>query len=129
MEGIYADTCERLCRKQNASVSTAIASVLAASSAMSQESGGRGSGLEEIVVTATRREEALQDVPLAVTAMTADSLVARGISSLGDPSLARFRASWSASLHGTPSVLALSVRGVGLSDPTQGTTEMTVPLS
>ena len=35
--------------------------------------------LEEIVVTAQRREEKLQDVPIAVTALTAKALAASGI--------------------------------------------------
>ncbi|MCP3730029.1 TonB-dependent receptor [Sphingomonas sp. MG17] len=38
-----------------------------------------GSGLEEIVVTAQRRAERLQDVPVAVTALTAASLATQGI--------------------------------------------------
>ena len=33
-----------------------------------------GTGLEEIVVTAQKREQNLQDVPIAVTAITGDSL-------------------------------------------------------
>lgn len=37
-------------------------------------------GLEDIVVTATRREERLQDVPVAVTALTAASLESSGVS-------------------------------------------------
>jgi iron complex outermembrane receptor protein len=33
-----------------------------------------GSGLEEIIVTAQRREERLQDVPISVTALSAQTL-------------------------------------------------------
>lgn len=42
---------------------------------------GRAStgGLEDIVVTATRREERLQDIPVAVTAVTSESLTTSGI--------------------------------------------------
>jgi iron complex outermembrane receptor protein len=43
-----------------------------------------GSALEEIVVTAQRREEKLQDVPVAVTALTATDIIARGIGSTRD---------------------------------------------
>ena len=115
-------------RLSNLTISCTIASVLAASAAMGQETAGRGSGLEEIVVTATRREESLQDVPLAVTAVTAESLVARGVNALSDLKPGAIPGFVVSQFAGPPSVLALSVRGVGLSDPTHGTTEMTVPL-
>ena len=39
-------------------------------------------GLEEIVVTATRREENLQQVPISIVAVTGDSLELRGLDSL-----------------------------------------------
>lgn len=41
----------------------------------------KSAGLEEIVVTAQRKQEALQDVPIAVTAVSASQLQAKGISS------------------------------------------------
>ena len=41
-------------------------------------------GLEEIVVTAQRREERLQDVPVAVTAISAEQLRSRGITNVSD---------------------------------------------
>jgi iron complex outermembrane recepter protein len=41
-------------------------------------------GLVEIVVTATRRKESLQNVPLSVTAATAETLAASGITSTSD---------------------------------------------
>jgi len=40
--------------------------------------------LEEIVITATRRETDVQDVPLAVTALTGDSLQQQNIENLED---------------------------------------------
>lgn len=40
--------------------------------------------IEEIVVTAQRREERLQDVPLAVSAFPQDQIEARGIDDVGD---------------------------------------------
>jgi iron complex outermembrane receptor protein len=42
--------------------------------AAAQEAGATGSGIEEIVVTATRREERLQDVGIAVTALGTEML-------------------------------------------------------
>jgi outer membrane receptor protein involved in Fe transport len=44
----------------------------------------RGLAIEEIVVTARKREENLQDVPLSITAFTADNLAAAGIRSIQD---------------------------------------------
>lgn len=41
-------------------------------------------GLEEIIVTATKREVNLQDVPLAVTAFTEDDIVRQGFKKLDD---------------------------------------------
>jgi len=42
----------------------------------------QGGGLEEIVVTATRRETNLQDVPISVIALTGDDLAMRGVESI-----------------------------------------------
>ncbi len=50
--------------------------------AFSQPSGAAAQGLEEIVVTATRREENLQEVPISIVAVTGDSLEMRGLDSL-----------------------------------------------
>ena len=48
------------------------------------EPAGRGAALDEIIVTARRREENLQTVPLAITAFTGESLEARGIDMVGN---------------------------------------------
>ena len=44
--------------------------------------------LEEIVVTARKREESIQDIPVAVTAFTANELNKRGVSELEDVAMA-----------------------------------------
>lgn len=62
----------------------------AAVPAMAQDSASPAAGnqLEEIVVTAQRREESLQKVPVAVTAITGDSLGQRGLNGVEDLSSA-----------------------------------------
>jgi iron complex outermembrane recepter protein len=44
----------------------------------------RGSGVEEIVVTASKRSEKLQDVPSAITAISGDAIQKLGIDQLAD---------------------------------------------
>ncbi len=75
-------------RKQ--SLHVAIAALLAgyaagnAPVAYSQQGGAAAptGGLEEIIVTATRREESLQQVPISIVAITGDNLEMRGLDSL-----------------------------------------------
>lgn len=56
----------------------------AAASVPSSEEATRGFQLEEIVVTATKHEESLQDVPIAITAVTADDILVRGLTQYAD---------------------------------------------
>ena len=44
----------------------------------------RSTGLEEVIVTAQRRETMLQETPIAVTAFTSDQIVDRGIWDITD---------------------------------------------
>ena len=53
-----------------------------------QQQSAQGQGLEEIVVTATRREQNLQDVPISIVAVTGDNLTVRGIDTLEELSQA-----------------------------------------
>ena len=59
-------------------LATAVAVALSAPAAYAQKS------IEEITVTATKREESLQDVPVAVTALTATALEEMGITNFSD---------------------------------------------
>ncbi len=52
--------------------------------AQAQQAAAAGNGLEEIVVTARRREEKLQTVPVAVTAFTAAEIQKQNIESSSD---------------------------------------------
>lgn len=48
------------------------------------EQAGNGAGLDEIIVTAQKRAQSLQDVPVAVTALTTQALVANRITNVRD---------------------------------------------
>src|SRR5438046_789264 len=74
--------------------------------------------LQEVVVTAERREEKLQDVPVAVTAFTPEALQSRA---LGDiHALSNLTPSVNldsgAPFSGDRSVLSASIRGIGQDD-------------
>jgi iron complex outermembrane recepter protein len=62
--------------KVRSSVSLFVLASMASTTAMAQDSGG---GLEEILVTARRVEERLQDTPIAVTALSAATLEERQV--------------------------------------------------
>ena len=66
------------------SFSIALSSVQICSLANAAEDDGTYSGLEEIIVTASRREESLQDASLAVSALSGSMLEDLGAQNLGD---------------------------------------------
>lgn len=61
-----------------------VAMALAPATAFAQETAPatQSAGVDEIIVTAQKREENLQDVPIAVTAISGETLEARGISDI-----------------------------------------------
>ena len=64
------------------------ASVSSIVCAQQQQQPAQAQGLEEIVVTATRREQNLQDVPISIVAVTGENLKMRGIDTLEELSQA-----------------------------------------
>lgn len=68
-------------------------------------------GLSEIVITAQRREQNLQDVPVAVTAITADQLEARGIAAVTD--IVRVSPSLTISENTNATGSSIKLRGIG----------------
>ncbi len=75
-------------------------------------------GLEEIVVTAEKRSENLQNVPIAITAFTAESLRAHGITDITSLShlTPNVNLDGGAPFSGDSSVLSASIRGIGQDD-------------
>jgi iron complex outermembrane recepter protein len=96
------------------------ASVVPVGQAFAQESAAAADsgGLTEIVVTAERRSENLQNVPIAVTAFTSESLQIRGLSDIH--ALSNLTPSVNldsgAPFSGDRSVLSASIRGIGQDD-------------
>jgi iron complex outermembrane receptor protein len=75
--------------------------------------------LGTVTVTARKREETLQDVPIAVSAFTSATLFKQNVQNLGDlqgkvPSLQVYAA------RGSNTTLTAYIRGVGQADPTWG---------
>ncbi|MBL8520090.1 MAG: TonB-dependent receptor [Betaproteobacteria bacterium] len=75
--------------------------------------------VEKIVVTARRREETIQDVPVSVTAFTADNLSKSGTPDISALALSVPNTTLTAS-RGTNSTLTSFIRGVGQQDPVAG---------
>lgn len=74
---------------------------------------------DEIIVTARRREESLQDVPLSVTAVTAAQLEATGAADITALNRATPNVTIEVS-RGTNSTLTAFIRGIGQQDPVWG---------
>lgn len=87
--------------------------------APAQQPAADATTLGGVTVTARKREETLQEVPVAVTAFTADALDRLAIEDLGDldaqvPNLTIYAA------RGSSSTITAYIRGVGQSDPLWG---------
>ncbi len=67
-----------------AAMASASLIALSAVPSFAQEAAEEDSGLTEIVVTAQKREQNLQDVPAAISAFSADDLQQRGVSETSD---------------------------------------------
>jgi len=79
----------------------------------SNTSTSNSGALEDIVVTAQKREQNLQDVPVAVTAITADTLVNRNVTTVSD--LPRLAPSLTVTTGALPTNNSINLRGVGTS--------------
>lgn len=75
-------------------------------------------GLEEIVVLARKRAENIQEVPISITALTAEEITARGIEDLAD--VARFAPNLqfdsTAAVSGSSIASTIFIRGIGQTD-------------
>jgi len=94
-------------------VAAALGTAFIAAPAMADED-----TLEEITVTAQKREQNVQDVPIAITAITAETLQSKGLGDIG--SLTRLvpnvNLDTGSPFSGDSSVLSASIRGIGQDD-------------
>ncbi|MEG2802888.1 TonB-dependent receptor [Stenotrophomonas sp.] len=109
-------------------LSLMIGTLLATGPVMAQDAAGTAppaakaasaTNLDSIIVTARKREETLQEVPVAVTAFTAEALDKMNVQDIGDldgqvPNLTIYAA------RGASSTVTAYIRGIGQSDPTWG---------
>jgi len=87
----------------------ASASTLAADSAAPEET----TQLEEVVVTAEKRSERVTDVPMSITAVTAEQLEKQGVVSVADLTKIVPGFTFQPSDYGTP---IYTIRGIGFKD-------------
>ncbi len=101
-------------------ITCSVGAMLAPQIALAQAAADANTGFEEIVVTANKREENLQQTPLAITAITAAQAELRGISEVKDiSSLAPNVSVVSGTTNATASVV--TIRGINTAaDESQG---------
>ena len=85
--------------------------------AQTQPQAAAGSGLDEIVVTATRRQERLQDVPISISVFTQEKMDAQSIRSIDDvtrltPGVSFTRIAMSASGNYNDEGSDINIRGI-----------------
>ena len=110
-------------------LSLMIGALLATGPVLAQESPTAGrsaspTNLDSIKVTARKREETLQEVPVAVTAFTSEALDKMNVQDISDldaqvPNLTIYAA------RGASSTVTAYIRGIGQSDPTWGAVSYT----
>jgi iron complex outermembrane recepter protein len=105
----------------SAQAAACAASMLAVPAVLAQDAPvtKNSAGLEEVTVTARRREESLQDVPIAITAFTGQALEMRGTSDIAELAQTVPSVTLEPS-RATNSTLTAFIRGVGQQDPLAG---------
>ncbi len=93
--------------------------LLLASPQEAQAQGETASTLDEVTVTARRREESLQDVPLSISVMSGDDLERMGAVDIVEIGQSSPNVTLEVS-RGTNTTLTAFIRGVGQQDPVAG---------
>jgi iron complex outermembrane receptor protein len=99
--------------------SIAVSGVAVTAPVMAQEEAAGADNIDEIIVTARRREENLLDVPIAVSAFSGEALELRGALDLTDIGNITPNTTLETS-RGSNSTLSAFIRGIGQQDPVSG---------
>lgn len=94
-------------------IAASVLAVVASASAVAQPV------IEEVIVTAQKREQSLQEVPIAVTAFSQESLQQNGVVDITDIQKLTPNTTLQTS-RGTNSTLTAFIRGIGQQDPLWG---------
>ena len=118
-----------MARTFRTSVSAIAMAIVAAGNAAAQTTGSSGepSVLDEIIVTAQKREQSILDVPISVTALSGDLLEERGFNEVND--LQFVAPNLTFSQGNTSRISNLAIRGVGtltFSDSIEGSVGIVV---
>ena len=110
-------------RKVAYAISVALASAAAHSAfAADEETPGAPMGLSEVVVTAQRRSESIQDVPITVQAITGEQLKQLNVVSFNDLLKYTPNVTFSGNGPGTGNIFLRGLGGVGSGNQSQSTT-------
>jgi iron complex outermembrane receptor protein len=89
----------------------AAAQATSAQAAPDAAQGGGDAGVQEVVITATKRATALQDTPIAVTALGASALQDNQVQTIED--VVHLVPSFQATTQGDHGIISMTMRGVG----------------
>jgi iron complex outermembrane recepter protein len=113
--------------KRNRQIAYAISAALAAAAqtaigANEEQATSSPAGITEVVVTAQRREQSIQDVPITVQAITGDQLKQLNVVSFNDLMKYTPNVSFSGNGPGTGNIFLRGLGGVGSGNQSQSTT-------
>lgn len=100
-------------------VPTALSLAVSANIHAQTQSDGRSATLDEVIVTAQRREQTLQEAPIAISALSSDQLRVSGITNLGDLGSGLIPSLRVQPFVNSPNTLTVAIRGNGPSDSGQ----------
>ena len=105
--------------REFAAVLLASTAMTVATPALAQDAAGEETGgIEEIVVTAQKRAESAQEVPIAISVFSGDSLAERAVNNVSQLTAVAPNVNFDngVAFTGSTAVLAASIRGIGSSD-------------